>query len=191
MLIDDLVTKGVDEPYRMFTSRAEYRLLLRHDNADRRLTALGRKVGSVGDEAWVRFERKEQAIARLTDALRRHRYEGDNLLTWLKRTGVEWAGVRGWHPSLAEWDDRPDVVEQVVLEAKYSGYIDRQAKEVERFRRLESKRIPSQFDFTSVPQLRPEAREKLTRVRPASVGQAGRISGITPADLAVLLFYLE
>lgn len=191
VLIDDLVTKGVDEPYRMFTSRAEYRLLLRHDNADRRLTPLGRKVGSVDDEAWERFQQKERDIASLLEQLRKSRHDGDNLLTWLKRTGVEWAQLREWSPVLAEWDDRPDVVEQVVLETKYSGYIDRQAVEVERFQRLENKRIPAHFDFTSVTQLRHEAREKLGRIRPASIGQAGRISGITPADLAVLLFYLE
>jgi tRNA uridine 5-carboxymethylaminomethyl modification enzyme len=97
----------------------------------------------------------------------------------------------GKHPALREWDARPHVVEQVVLEAKYSGYIDRQAAEVERFRRMENRGIPPHFDYAAVPQLRQEAREKLTRVRPASVGQASRISGITPADLAVLLFYLE
>jgi tRNA uridine 5-carboxymethylaminomethyl modification enzyme len=191
VLIDDLVTKGVDEPYRMFTSRAEYRLLLRHDNADRRLTPLGRRVGSVGAEAWNRYQAKEAAIAHLQVDLRVNRSGGDSLDTWLRRTGVEWADVCDRHPALREWDSKPDVVEQVVLEAKYSGYIDRQAAEVERFRRLEDKRIPGTFDYAAVPQLRHEAREKLTRVKPASIGQAGRISGITPADLAVLLFYLD
>ncbi len=191
VLIDDLVTKGVDEPYRMFTSRAEYRLLLRHDNADRRLTPLGRRIGSVSDEAWDRFEAKEQGIAGLQTLLRKQRSDGDTLETWLRRTEVEWADVRNRHTALAEWEVRPDVVEQVVLEAKYSGYIGRQAAEVARFRRLEDKRISAHFDYAAVPQLRPEAREKLARVRPASVGQAGRVSGITPADLAVLLFYLD
>jgi tRNA uridine 5-carboxymethylaminomethyl modification enzyme len=191
VLIDDLVTKGVDEPYRMFTSRAEYRLLLRHDNADRRLTRLGRRVGSVGGADWARFERKEQGIAALQEELRKNRSDGDSLASWLRRTEVEWAAVCERHPPLREWDARPDVVEQVVLEAKYSGYIDRQAAEVERFRRLEDRRIPPQFDYDAVPQLRHEAREKLSRVRPTSLGQAGRISGITPADLAMLLLYLE
>jgi tRNA uridine 5-carboxymethylaminomethyl modification enzyme len=191
VLIDDLVTKGVDEPYRMFTSRAEYRLLLRHDNADRRLTPLGRRVGSVGDEAWERYRRKEAAIAEVQAYLRKHRSDGDSLETWLRRTEVGWAELRSRHPVLCEWDNRPDVVEQVCLEAKYSGYIERQAAEVERFQRMEQKRIPAAFDFAAVPQLRHEAREKLTRVRPTSLGQASRISGITPADLAVLLFYLE
>ena len=191
VLIDDLVTKGVDEPYRMFTSRAEYRLLLRHDNADRRLTPIGRRVGSVGDGAWERFQRKEQGIAALQEYMRKARSGGDTLETWLKRTEIEWKDVCARDAALAEWDDRPDVVEQVVLEATYSGYIGRQANEVERFRRMENKSIPATFDYHAVPQLRHEAKEKLTRVRPVSVGQASRVSGITPADLAVLLFYLE
>jgi tRNA uridine 5-carboxymethylaminomethyl modification enzyme len=191
VLIDDLVTKGVDEPYRMFTSRAEYRLLLRHDNADRRLTPIGHRVGSVTLDAWDRLQRKEGLIAELQSELRATRSEGDSLATWLRRTGVEWRDLCDRHPALRRWEARADVVEQVVLEAKYQGYIDRQAGEVERFRRMESRRIPPTFDYRAVPQLRQEAREKLSRVRPANVGQASRVSGITPADLAVLLFYLE
>ena len=191
VLIDDLVTKGVDEPYRMFTSRAEYRLLLRHDNADRRLTPLGRKVGSVDDAAWGRLQAKEENIARLQAVLASTKSDGDTLATWLRRTQTTWPEVVGRCPALAEWDASPDVVEQVVLEAKYSGYIELQARDVERFRKLEGKRIPEQFDYAAVPQLRVEARQKFAKVRPANVGQASRISGITPADLAVLLFYLE
>jgi tRNA uridine 5-carboxymethylaminomethyl modification enzyme len=209
VLIDDLVTKGVDEPYRMFTSRAEYRLVLRHDNADRRLTPIGRRAGSVNDADWERYQKKEQGIAELQTVLRTNRSEGDSLATWLRRTlpraaeianasearhaaqTVEWSAVCARHPALREWEARPEVVEQVILEAKYSGYIDRQAAEVERFQRLENKRIPPHFDFAAVHQLRHEAREKLSRVRPASLGQASRISGITPADLAMLLLYLE
>jgi tRNA uridine 5-carboxymethylaminomethyl modification enzyme len=190
VLIDDLVTKGVDEPYRMFTSRAEYRLLLRHDNADRRLTPLGRRVGSVSDVDWTRYEAKEAGIAALQEELRRNRSDGDSLATWLRRTEVEWTELCGRHPALRAWDARPEVVEQVVLEAKYSGYIDRQALEVERFRKLENRSIPPHFDYAAVLQLRHEAREKLSRVRPTSLGQASRISGITPADLAMLLLYL-
>jgi tRNA uridine 5-carboxymethylaminomethyl modification enzyme len=191
VLIDDLVTKGVDEPYRMFTSRAEYRLLLRHDNADRRLTPLGRKVGSVSDTAWRRLQEKEQGIETLQKQLNSLKSDGDTLATWLRRTQTTWEEVVARAPVLGEWNARPDVVEQVVLEAKYSGYIDIQARDVERFRKMEGKRIPDSFDYAAVPQLRVEAKQKLTKVRPTSVGQASRISGITPADLAVLLFYLE
>jgi tRNA uridine 5-carboxymethylaminomethyl modification enzyme len=190
VLIDDLVTKGVDEPYRMFTSRAEYRLLLRHDNADRRLTPLGRKVGSVDDAAWNRLQAKEARIAELQLLLTKLKSEGDNLATWMRRTGTSWENLVERAPALAEWNAFPDVIEQVDLEAKYSGYIDRQAHDVARFRKMETKRIPDTFDYSAVSQMRNEAKEKLGRVRPANLGQASRVSGITPADLAVLLFYL-
>jgi tRNA uridine 5-carboxymethylaminomethyl modification enzyme len=191
VLIDDLVTRGVDEPYRMFTSRAEYRLLLRHDNADRRLTPVGRRVGLVNDAAWQRYQRKERAIAELTEYLRTHRHAGDTLETWLRRTEVAWEQVAGMDPGVHALGTPADALEQVILEAKYAGYVHRQAEQVERFQRMESRPIPSHFDYAAVPQLRAEAKEKLTRIRPANLGQAGRISGISPADLAVLLIYLE
>ncbi len=190
VLLDDLVTKGVDEPYRMFTSRAEYRLLLRHDNADRRLTQLGRRVGSVDADSLARLELKEKKITELQQLLQSTRSEGDSLMTWLRRTSTEWQNLVARDPALASWDASPDVVEQVVLEAKYAGYIDRQASDVERFRKMENRSIPSTFDYNLVPQMRIEAREKLGRIRPVNLGQASRVSGITPADLAVLLFYL-
>jgi tRNA uridine 5-carboxymethylaminomethyl modification enzyme len=189
VLIDDLVTRGVDEPYRMFTSRADYRLLLRHDNADRRLTPLGRRAGLVSDIDWARHEHKVDAIGKLSDLLRSRRHDGDSLEKHLKRTETEWEQIGAWLPEAREFP--AGVIEQVILEAKYAGYIDRQTAQVERFQRMESRPIPAHFDFSAVPQLRTEAREKLTRIRPGSVGQAGRISGITPADLAVLLIYLE
>jgi tRNA uridine 5-carboxymethylaminomethyl modification enzyme len=192
VLIDDLVTRGVDEPYRMFTSRAEYRLVLRHDNADRRLTPLGRRAGLVDDHRWQRLQGKERSITELSELLRNRRHEQQTLDHWLRRPETTWDQVCGYCPELATVARRSaaEAVEQVVLETKYSGYIARQAEQVERFRRLESKPIPPHFDYAAVPQLRAEAREKLTRIRPASLGQAGRISGISPADLAVLLIYL-
>jgi tRNA uridine 5-carboxymethylaminomethyl modification enzyme len=190
VLIDDLVTKGVDEPYRMFTSRAEYRLLLRHDNADRRLTPLGRRAGLVDSAAWERLEAKERGITGLTDYLRANRHQGATLEHWLRRPEIDWTALVTIDPALANWPARPDVIEQVVLETKYAGHIEKQAQQIERFQTMEARHIPTRFDYSAVPQLRMEAREKLARIRPASLGQASRISGITPADLAVLLFYL-
>jgi tRNA uridine 5-carboxymethylaminomethyl modification enzyme len=111
-------------------------------------------------------------------------------MTWLRRTSVEWEEVCARGPELRAWNEFPDVVEQVVLEAKYAGYIERQASEVERFKKMETRQIPALFDYAAVPQLRQEAKEKLGKVRPMNVGQASRISGITPADLAVLMYYL-
>jgi tRNA uridine 5-carboxymethylaminomethyl modification enzyme len=190
VLIDDLVTKGVDEPYRMFTSRAEYRLLLRHDNADRRLTPIGRRIGLVKDDAWRKLQAKERAIEELTTYLRSHRHGQDALEKCLRRSEVDWPRLCDIDPALRGFEAPAEAIEQVVLEAKYAGYIERQAVQVERFQRLESRSIPAHFDFQAVPQLRAEAREKLSRIRPSSLGQASRISGICPADLAVLLFYL-
>jgi tRNA uridine 5-carboxymethylaminomethyl modification enzyme len=192
VLIDDLVTRGVDEPYRMFTSRAEYRLLLRHDNADRRLTPLGRRVGLVADDAWDRLQAKERAIAALTEYLRTHRQGQTPLDQILRRPEVDWPALCEIDAGLGELsrDVPPGAAGQVELETKYAGYVERQAAAVERFQRMESKAIPAHFDYAAVPQLRAEAKEKLSRVRPASLGQASRIRGITPADLAVVMFYL-
>src|SRR5262249_30846005 len=139
VLIDDLVTKGVDEPYRMFTSRAEYQLLLRHDNADRRLTPIGHRIGLVNDADWSRFQRKEFGIAQLTELLRSRRHDGDTLEKWLKRTETTWDQILAWCTEVAEY--AASVIEQVTLEAKYAGYIDRQAAHVEKFQRLEGKAI--------------------------------------------------
>jgi tRNA uridine 5-carboxymethylaminomethyl modification enzyme len=163
---------------------------LRHDNADRRLTPIGHRVGLVGGDRWERLRCKEAAIMRLTAILRSRRHDGVALEQLLRRPEVGWAELCCLSPDLAREQTDPEAARQVVLETKYAGFIERQAEQVERFRRLEARPIPPHFDYTGVPQLRAEAREKLSRVRPSNVGQAGRISGITPADLAVLLFYL-
>ena len=189
VLIDDLVTRGVDEPYRMFTSRAEYRLLLRHDNADRRLTPLGRQLGMVDAQRWQRFERKEAAIARAAELLENTRCEQVPLARVLRRTEATWQDVVERLPELADVSE--EVAEQVTCDAKYAGYVARQQIDVERQRRLADKRIPSNFNFGAIRQLRAEAREKLARVQPTSLAQAGRISGITPADLALVMVHLE
>src|SRR5262249_17022246 len=135
--------------------------------------------------------RKETAIASLTAFLRSNKSRGQTLEHWLRRTEVTWAQLLEMEPTLRGLDIPCAARKQVILEAKYAGYIGRQAQQVERFQRMENRSIPPHFDFAAVPQLRAEAKEKLARVRPANLGQAGRISGISPADLAVLLVYLE
>jgi tRNA uridine 5-carboxymethylaminomethyl modification enzyme len=191
VLIDDLVTRGVDEPYRMFTSRAEYRLMLRHDNADLRLTERGRAVGLVDDARWSRFEQRRDSIGRLRNRLDVTRVSGVSLFQNLGRPESTWSDLAALDEALLHegFDDR--VIEQVTIDAKYAGYIGRQSEQVERFRRLEDKRVPPDLEYRSIPQLRAEAREKLDRVRPISLGQAARISGISPSDIATLLIHLK
>jgi len=189
VLVDDLVTRGVDEPYRMFTSRAEYRLLLRHDNADRRLTPLAQSVGLIDAERWRRFARKQAEITRVADLLETTRHELETLAKILRRTESTWQDIVARMPELGAVPE--DVVEQVTHDVKYAGYVARQEVDIDRQRRLAEKRIPASFNYGAIGQLRAEAREKLVRVQPASLAQAGRISGITPADLALVMVHLE
>jgi len=191
VLIDDLVTKGVDEPYRMFTSRAEYRLVLRHDNADRRLTPLGREIGLVCNERWQSFQRHEEGIRRATEAILSERRNGSTLEELLRRPEITWEQLRQLSSSVASLAVSPRAAQQVEIETKYAGYIRRQSSAIDRQQKVESAKIPETFDYRAVPSLRTEAREKLTRIRPGNLGQAGRISGITPADIAVLMLYMQ
>lgn len=189
VLVDDLVTCGVDEPYRMFTSRAEFRLLLRQDNADRRLTALGAEAGLVSAERLALLHQKEAEIARAMAILRRGRMGEISLEKWLRRPEVDWPQLVAVEGELAEIG--PDAAEQVMFDVKYEGYLTRQEQQVERQRRLSDKTIPERLDYQSIRHLRSEAKEKLSKIRPVTLAQASRISGITPADVALVMAYLE
>lgn len=208
VLIDDLITKGTNEPYRMMTSRAEYRLLLRQDNADLRLTPIGHEVGLVDDERYSKLLKKEELINKEIDRLNKKtvgaRKEVQKLLeennSTLLQSGTTMAELLK-RPELsydileAIDEDRPelpdDVKEQVNINLKYEGYIKRQLRQVEQFKKLENKKIPESIDYDEVYSLRKEANQKLKEFRPESVGQASRISGVSPADISVLLIYLE
>ncbi len=208
VLIDDLVTKETHEPYRMMTSRAEYRLLLRQDNADLRLTPIGHKVGLISDERYAKLLEKEAMIAKEIERV-------NSIMVGGSKEVQEFLEAHNSTPlktavSLAELIRRPelsyevlevldkdrevlpaDVIEQVNINVKYEGYITRQLKQVEQFKKMEVKLIPSDLDYNDINGLRIEARQKLSAVRPHSVGQASRISGVTPADISVLLIYME
>lgn len=189
VLIDDLVTRGVDEPYRMFTSRAEYRLLLRQDNADRRLTRLGHSIGLVSAERLRRLQDKEEAIGQAIEVIRQGRIGDLPASKYLRRVEVSWDEMCQHLPSLRRFGE--DIRDQVVWDVRYEGYIQRQEQQVERQRRMSQKRIPSSFNYQRITGLRIEARQKLSQIKPANLDQASRISGITPADLALLLAHLE
>lgn len=191
VLIDDLVTKGVDEPYRMFTSRAEYRLMLRHDNADRRLTPVGMRLGLVTASRARAYEAYEQEVQQALKFLQTQRHQGQTLEEWLRRPEWSWQQLIVVAPQLNELQLSARAAQQVEIEVKYAGYIKRQEQEIARQERIQAVSIPPWFDYWAVPQLRREAKEKLSRVKPTDLGQAGRISGITPADLSVLLIYLR
>ncbi len=209
VLIDDLVTKGVDEPYRMFTSRAEYRILLRQDNADQRLTPLGYKIGLVGEEKYQNLLKKNNAIESLISFLRGYTVriseidsylisvgeepltQGRKLHDIVLRSGVTLNGLIGVVPKLAKFiksnEISSEVIEQVEIQIKYRGYIERERYFADKMHRLESIAIPDGFDFNAMTSLTIEARQKLSRIRPNTIGQASRIPGVSPADINVLL----
>ena len=186
VLIDDLVTKGTVEPYRMFTSRAEYRLILRQDNADMRLSQIGHDIGLLPGRNFRKFSEKRDAIEREIKRLSTARVGTDLMQTLLRRPEVSYKDLPSRDDSLDA-----EVIQQVEIEIKYAGYIDRQGVEVEKFKALESKQIPDTFDYATVPSLRTEARAKLQKIRPQTLGQASRISGVSPADIAILTVWLK
>ena len=207
VLIDDLVTKGTNEPYRMMTSRAEYRLLLRQDNADMRLTGIGHEIGLIDDERYEKLLEKEKLIEEEVERMKKTtvgaraevqellaKYEskplqsGTTLAELLKRPELSYETIKDIDKDRKELPE--DVKEQVNIELKYDGYIKRQLRQVEQYKKLENKKIPEDIDYDDVYSLRKEAVQKLKELRPASVGQASRISGVSPADISVLLIYL-
>ncbi|MEO5924486.1 MAG: tRNA uridine-5-carboxymethylaminomethyl(34) synthesis enzyme MnmG [Bryobacteraceae bacterium] len=182
ILIGDLITRGADEPYRMFTSRAEFRLHLRIDNADERLTPIGRKIGLVDDHRWDVFQRKQAE----KDLLRKH-IDSNRLAEWLRRPESKLAAVE----TLPQAEFMRGVVETVETEYKYAGYLAQQDRQVQRLKDSEGRRIPMEFLYVGIPGLSREMQEKLTRVRPETLGQAGRIPGVTPAAIAILDVHLR
>jgi len=190
VMIDDLVTRGVTEPYRMFTSRAEHRMHLRYDNADARLTPLGREIGLADDRRWETYLRKRARLAELLQALWFLRHDGLSLRDWIKRPDEDGHRFVGMFPELAWLAIEPDVWTRALVEIKYAGYLERQGRMIARSRELERQQLPEGIDFTRIPQLRREAVERWSSVRPNSVGQAARVSGIHPTDVTMLLVFL-
>lgn len=186
VLIDDLVTKGTTEPYRMFTSRAEYRLLLRQDNADARLSQLGWEIGLLPERNYQTFCAKRDAINGELERLSKTRVGSQSLAHLLRNPDTRHSDLLGGAENLSE-----DVINQVETIVKYQGYVDRQEAEVKKCKSLEDKQIPSGFDYSLVPSLRNEARQKLSKIQPTTLGQASRISGVSPADVSILMVWLK
>jgi tRNA uridine 5-carboxymethylaminomethyl modification enzyme len=208
VLIDDLVTKGTNEPYRLLTSRAEYRLLLRHDNADMRLTPIGYEIGLISEERYQRFLRKKELVAQELQRLKTTKVRPEehvqaildeagtvplsnavDLITLLRRPEITYSHIERISPSPLELTE--EMKEQVEIQIKYEGYIEKQLAQVERLRKMEKKKIPDDIRYEEVHGLASEAKQKLAKIRPVSIGQASRISGVTPADISILLVYLE
>jgi tRNA uridine 5-carboxymethylaminomethyl modification enzyme len=186
VLIDDLITKGTIEPYRMFTSRAEYRLLLRQDNADMRLSEIGFEIGLLPERNFKIFNAKKSIVENELSRLYSTFYIFDSLAKILSRPGLSYKDLPGRNNFLSD-----DVIRQIEIAVKYAGYIERQEAEIKKSKNLEEKHIPGDFDFSTVPSLRLEARQKLTKIRPATIGQASRISGVSPADISILMVWLK
>jgi len=205
VLIDDLLTKGIgvdskhggkrlgtlDEPYRMFTSRAEYRLALRADNADRRLTPIGKSVGLVDQKRWMKFQTKAEGIGKLKSYLQNNRSEGLSLWERLRQPNNTVAEKLADSPDIKNMGLRGDVLQAAIIDAKYEGYLAKQDRLVASFRTLEKKKIPVDLDYDKIVHLRAEAKEKLSAFRPATLAQASRISGVTPADITVIQVHLK
>ena len=190
VLIDDLVTKGTQEPYRMFTSRAEYRLVLRHDNADRRLMKYGHRYGLINKKQLTELLEREKSISETIEYLEYSKRGEDSLLKLLKRPNMCFKDLLEIDSDLRKRNISVPVQEQVEIEVKYEGYINRQKQQIEKFKKMEKLSLPPYFHYDSIPGLRKEAQQKLDRFRPVSLGQASRISGVSPADISILMVYL-
>ena len=207
-LVDDLVTKGANDPYRMMTSRSEYRLILRQDNADERLTPIGRRIGLITDERFERFTKKQELksqelkrirstviapsekvneilVSRETSPIN----TGVKLVDLIKRPQLSYDALKDVDTTRPELD--ANIFEQIEVEVKYEGYIKKQLAQIEQMRRMETKRLPSDLDYKTIQGLRLEAQEKLNKVHPTNLGQASRISGVSPADIGVLVIWLS